>query len=408
MGGSDVSGLAGEPKLRLKTYLPGFPDFIMKILFVGNSGPVFLTHRLPLVMAALKAGHDVHVALPPSSMSHQIANYGFKFHEIPLFRSTINPLTEIRSLVALYFLYRKMRPDIIHHVTLKPVLYGSLAAHLAKIPAIANTISGLGYVFITNSFKANVLFILVKYFFKISFLHPNKRVIFQNPENLSDFLSYGLIDKKSAVLIKGSGVDIETFKPSSEPHSTPIVMLASRMLLDKGICEFVEAAREIKSEGTKVRFVLVGDVDSGNPMTLTAEQIKKWVDEDVIEWWGKQQNMSEIFSQAHIISLPSYAEGLPKVLIEACACGRPIVTTDVSGCRDTIINDENGILVPPRDSKALASAFRKLISDPQLRKRMGKAGRKIAVNEFSIEIVIQKTFTVYQDLSKSFNTQPFQ
>ena len=151
-------------------------------------------------------------------------------------------------------------------------------------------------------------------------------------------------------------------------------------------------------------FVLVGDVDSGNPMTLTAKQIKKWVDEDVIEWWGKQQNMSEIFSQAHIISLPSYAEGLPKVLIEACACGRPIVTTDVSGCRDTIINDENGILVPPRDSKALASAFRKLISDPQLRKRMGKAGRKIAVNEFSIEIVIQKTFTVYQDLSKSFNT----
>jgi glycosyltransferase involved in cell wall biosynthesis len=375
----------------------------MRILFVGNSGPVFLTHRLPLVLAALKAGYDVHVALPPSPMSRQIANYDFEFHEIPLSRSSINPFSEMISLIALYFLYRKIRPDIIHHVTLKPVLYGSLAANLAKIPAIVNTISGLGYVFVTNNFKANVLFVLVKCLFKISFLHPNKRVIFQNPENLSDFLSYGLIDKENTVLIKGSGVDTETFKPSSEPHSTPVVMVASRMLLDKGICEFVEAAREIKAEGGKARFVLVGDVDPENPMTITASQIKKWVDEDIIEWWGKQKNMPEIFSRAHIISLPSYAEGLPKVLIEASACGRPIVTTDVSGCRDTVINGENGILVPAHDSKALASAFRKLIPDPQLRQRMGKAGREIAVNEFSIEIVIKKTFAVYQDLSRSFN-----
>jgi glycosyltransferase involved in cell wall biosynthesis len=173
------------------------------------------------------------------------------------------------------------------------------------------------------------------------------------------------------------------------------------MLLDKGICEFVEAAREIKSEGGTARFVLVGDVDPDNPMTITVSQIKSWVDEGIVEWWGKKENMPEVFSQVHIVSLPSYAEGLPKVLIEASACGRPIVTTDVSGCRDTIVDGKNGILVPAQDSKALANAFRKLISDPQLRQRMGKAGRETAVNEFSIEIVIQKTFSVYQDLFKA-------
>ena len=378
----------------------------MKILFVGNSGPIFLTHRLPLVLATLKAGHDVHVALPPSPASPQIAKHDFKFHEIPLSRSGINPFFELRSLMALYFLYRKILPDIIHHVTLKPVLYGSLAAHLAKISAIVNTISGLGYVFTTNNFKSKMLLVLVKGFFRVSFLHPNKRIIFQNPKNLADFLSYGLVDKKSTVLIKGSGVDTETFKPSSEPHSVPVVMVASRMLLDKGICEFVEAAREIKSEGGKARFVLVGDVDLDNPMTISTSQIQRWVNEGVIEWWGKQKDMPEIFSRAHIVSLPSYAEGLPKVLIEASACGRPIVTTDVSGCRDTVINGENGILVPSHDSKALAVAFRRLISNPQLRQHMGEAGRQIAVNEFSIEIVIQKTFAVYQDLSRSFSIQP--
>ena len=378
----------------------------MKILFVGNSGPVFITHRLQLVMAVLKAGHDVHVALPPSPASNQIANYDFKFHEIPLSRSGINPFFELRSLITLYFLYRKIRPDIIHHVTIKPVLYGSLAAYLAKIPAIVNTISGLGYVFVTNDFKAKVLFVLIKYLLKISFLHPNKRVIFQNQDNLSDFQALGLIDKANAVLIKGSGVDTQIFKPSPEPDSNPIVMVASRMLLDKGICEFVEAAREIKSEGSKARFVLVGDVDPENPMTITVSQIKKWVEDGLIEWWGKQKNMAEVFSQVHIVSLPSYAEGLPKVLIEASACGRPIVTTDVSGCRETVINGENGILVPAHDAKALASSFRKLISDPKLRQHMGKAGRKMAVNQFSIGIVIQKTFAVYQDLIGSFDIQP--
>ena len=373
----------------------------MKILFVGNSGPVFLTHRLPLVMATLKAGHDVHVALPPSPVSSRIESYDFEFHEIPLSRSGMNPLAELRTLSALYFLYRKICPDIIHHVTIKPVLYGSLAAHLAKIPSVVNTISGLGYVFVTKSFKANLLFVLVKYLFRISFLHPNKRVIFQNSENLSDFHSYGLIDNANAVIIKGSGVDIDVFRPSPELDSIPIVMVASRMLLDKGICEFVEAAREIKSEGGTARFVLVGDVDPDNPMTITVSQIKSWVDEGIVEWWGKKENMPEVFSQVHIVSLPSYAEGLPKVLIEASACGRPIVTTDVSGCRDTIVDGKNGILVPAQDSKALANAFRKLISDPQLRQRMGKAGRETAVNEFSIEIVIQKTFSVYQDLFKA-------
>jgi len=377
----------------------------MKILFVGNSGPVFLTHRLPLVLAVRQAGHEVHVALPPSSVNQQIASHDYIFHEIPLSRSSVNPLTEIRSLIYLYSLYRKIKPDLIHHVTMKPVLYGSLAAYLAKVPAIANTISGLGYVFVTQSFKAKLLCILIKCIFKISFLHPNNRVIFQNPENLSTFVTIGLIRKENTVLIKGSGVDTSYFKATAEPDSIPTVMVACRMLLDKGIVEFVDSAREILAKGIEARFVLVGDIDPDNPMSLDRSQIMKWVDEGTVEWWGNQENMPEVFSKAHIVSLPSYAEGLPKVLIEASSCSRPIVTTNVSGCKEAVRDGESGFLVPVKNTKALADAFIKLISDKQLRQRMGNAGREISMKEFSIQIVIEKTFSVYSELSKSFKTQ---
>jgi len=378
----------------------------MRILFVGNSGPVFLTHRLPLVLATLKAGHEVHVALPPSPVSQQIASYDYVYHEISLSRSSINPFTEIRSLVYLYFLYRKIKPDLIHHVTMKPVLYGSLAAYLAKIPAVANTLSGLGYVFTTQNLKAKFLCTLVKFIFRVSFLHPNNRVIFQNPENLSAFVSFGLIRKENVVLIKGSGVDTDIFNDSPEPDAIPVVMVASRMLLDKGIVEFVNAARIVQSKSIKARFVLVGGIDLENPMSIKNSQLNKWVDEGIIEWWGNQENMPKTFSQAHIVSLPSYAEGLPKVLIEALSCGRPIVTTNVSGCKETVRDGENGFLVPVKNSRALAEAFIKLISNKQLRQRMGNAGRKMAIKEFSIQIVIEQTFAVYQDLLKPLKMHP--
>jgi glycosyltransferase involved in cell wall biosynthesis len=373
----------------------------MRILFVGNSGPVFLTHRLPLVLASLKEGHEVHVALPPSPVSQKIASYDYTYHEIPLSRSGVNPFTEIISLLSLYFLYRKIKPNLIHHVTIKPVLYGSLAAYLANVPAIANTISGLGYVFVTQSFKAKLLRTLIKFIFRIAFLHPNNRVIFQNPENLSNFVSFGLIGKKNVVLIKGSGVDTDIFNDTPEPDAIPVVMVASRMLFDKGIVEFVDAASIVRNSEVKARFVLVGDIDLDNPMSIKNSQLNKWVDEGIIEWWGNQEDMPKVFSQAHVVSLPSYAEGLPKVLIEASSCGRPIVTTNVSGCKETVREGENGFLVPVKNSKALAEAFIKLISDKQLRQSMGNAGREMAVKEFSIQIVIEQTFEVYQDLLKS-------
>ena len=376
----------------------------MRILFVGNSGPVFLTHRLPLALASLKEGHEVHVALPSSQVNKKIESYDYVYHKISLSRSSINPISEIRSLIYLYFLYKKIKPDLIHHFTIKPVLYGSLAAYLAKIPAIANTISGLGYVFITQNFKAKFLCVLIKFIFKLSFLHPNNRVIFQNPENLNDFVSYGLVNKNNTALIRGSGVDTDIFGYTSEPESIPVVMVASRMLLDKGIVEFVESARIVKSANIKARFILVGGPDFENPMSIESAQLQKWVDEGIIEWWGNQDNMPQIFPQAHVVSLPSYAEGLPKVLIEASSCGRPIVTTNVSGCKETVRDGENGFLVPAKNPKALADAFIKLISDKQLRQRMGEAGREMAIKEFSIQMVIKKTFVVYKDLLKPLKT----
>jgi glycosyltransferase involved in cell wall biosynthesis len=246
--------------------------------------------------------------------------------------------------------------------------------------------------------KAIIVRELVKLSCKLIFRCGNQRVIFQNSDDRFLFIESQILPARKTVLIKGSGVDVRTHVPIPEPDGTPVVLFASRMLRDKGVVEFVEAARSLRSAGVHARFVLVGETDPGNPTTINAEQLRQWADSGDIELWGFRRNIQDVLAQSHIVCLPSLREGVPKILIEAAACGRAIVTTDVPGCREIVRQGENGLLVPVRDSRALADVLRQLIKDARLRADMGLRGREIAVQEFSIDRVVRETLGVYRDL----------
>ncbi|ADJ27613.1 glycosyltransferase family 4 protein [Nitrosococcus watsonii] len=370
-----------------------------RLLFVVNEAAFFLSHRLPLAQAARQKGYEIHVATPKSTAVKRIRQEGFSYHSIPLNRQGRNPWKEIEGMMALYFLYRRLRPDLVHHVTLKPVLYGGIAARLACVPAVVNALTGLGFVFTAQGMGAETLRYFLNKIFRLAMGHCNSYVLFQNPDDRLLFIEAGTVPKEKTILIKGSGVDIQTYSPQPEPVvDVPVVVLASRMLWDKGVGEFVEAARILQTAGVKARFVLVGDTDPGNPAAVPQSMLKEWRDQGTVEWWGYCDNMPAILAGANIICLPSYREGLPKVLIEAAACGRPIVTTDMPGCREIVRHGKNGLLVSVRDSKELAQALRTLIKDSEMRQRMGQEGRALVVAEHSVDLINMQTINLYEKL----------
>lgn len=370
-----------------------------KLLFVVNDAGFFLSHRLPLACAAKAAGYEVYVATPDGANVDKIRNYQFGLYLIPMSRKGIVPMAELRSIFALYQLYRQTVPDIVHHITIKPVLYGGLMARLAGVRSMVSAITGLGFVFVNQGFKTQLLRLSVRMAYRFALAHWNSRVIFQNPDDRALFIERNFVKENRAVLIQGSGVDMSRFAPTPESEGTPLVVLVARMIWDKGVAEFVEAARRLGALGVKARFALVGDSDQGNFAAVPISQLIAWRDEGVVEWWGHQGDMPKVLAQAHVVCLPSfYGEGVPKSLIEAAASGRPIVTTNMPGCREIVQNEENGLLVRPRDVDSLVTALRRLIEDGDLRKRFGTRGREIAMAGFSIEQVVAETLAVYKEL----------
>ncbi len=368
-----------------------------RILYVVNDAAFFLLHRLSLAQAALADGYEVHVATREDDASKNISLHGFKFHAVPLDRRSTHLLGELNTFFCLCRLYKKIRPDIVHHVTMKPVIYGGLAARLVELPAVVNTLTGLGHIFVNHGLKTKVLRALAKVALRLSLNHRNSVTIFQNPDDQALFIREGLVGEANTVLIKGSGVNITVFYPTAEHSGNPLVVLASRLLWSKGVGEFVGAARYLNNR-VAARFSLIGNSDPGNPEGIPDAQLQAWQKEGTIELWGWCHNIATVFNKANIVCLPSYREGVPKVLIEAAACGRAIVTTDAPGCREIVRHEVNGLLVPSRDVEALSYALRRLIEDPELRQRMGRAGREIAVAEFSLERVVGETLTIYRNL----------
>lgn len=369
----------------------------LRVLFVVNVDWFFLSHRLPLARAARDAGADVIVAAADTGRSDAIRSEGIGFVSIPMSRKGANPVGEVRTMAVLFNLYRRLRPDIVHHVTVKPVLYGSLLARRFERTAVVNAISGLGYVFTSDS-RAKLLRLLVKKAYRLALNHPRSRTIFENPDDREEFIRLGLVRGEHAVLIRGTGVNCAVFQPTPEPVGDPLVVLPARMLWDKGVKEFVDAARLLQGRGQRARFVLVGGSDDGNPAAIPVRQLEAWSSAGYVEWWGHRNDMPAILADASVVVLPSYREGLPKVLVEAAASARPIVATDVPGCREVVQSGVNGLLVPPRDGVSLAEAIQVLLEAPELRMRLGQAGRHIAVSELSEEIVVENTMKLYRDL----------
>lgn len=370
-----------------------------RALFCINQAAFFVSHFMHLAKGAQAAGYEVIVVAPPGPGEESIKAAGLAFCPLALDRKGSNVLQELKTFLAILRIYRQTCPDLVHQFSIKPVLYGGVAARLADVPALVDTITGLGFVFIARGWKAAVRRALVKLAYRSALRHGNARVIFENPDDRQLFLDNRLLPAANAVLIRGAGVDTEAFAYTPEPQAAePLVVLAARMLWDKGVGEFVAAARQLRQARTGARFVLVGGIDPGNPKAIPEAQLQQWQAEGVVQWWGERRDIAAVFAAANIVCLPSYREGLPKVLLEAASCGRAIVTTDVSGCREVVRDGENGLLVPARESAPLAAALARLLADHGLRNRMGLAGRARAVAEFAQPDVCRKTLAVYRQL----------
>ena len=365
-----------------------------KLLFVVTEDWYFVSHRLSIAMAAREAGYDVAVATRARKHVEMIQRAGVRVLPFELSRRAGNPVLELLKLLSLY---RREHPDIVHHVALKPVFLGALAARLAGIPAQVNAVAGLGWLFISQGRKARWLSLSIRWILARLLNTPHCRVIVQNPDD-AELLKEAGVTESYLRMIRGAGVDTSEFSPFPEPPEPICVVLASRILWDKGVSEFVKAARQLKKEGVKASFILVGNPDLDNPASVPEATLNAWQKEEVVEWWGHRDDMVPIFHAAHIVCLPSYREGLPKVLLEAAACGRPIVTTDVPGCRAVVREGENGLLVPARNAQALSEALRCLIKNPELRAQMGRRSREIMLKDFSSEKVIAQTLSVYKEL----------
>jgi glycosyltransferase involved in cell wall biosynthesis len=369
-----------------------------KLLFVVTEDWYFVSHRLALAVAAREAGFEVAVATREGQHTEVIRSAGIRLIPFALSRRGGNPLREV---VALWRLYRREQPDLVHHVALKPVMFGALAAWLARVPATVNAVAGLGWLFTTSTGIVRLARPALSWVLARLLNRSHSLTIVQNPEDQA-LLKCSGISATRLRLIRGAGVDLQFFYPVTPPPQPPepvCIVLVARMLWDKGVGEFVEAARRLTETGVSARFVLVGDPDPANPASVPESTLRSWHGQHGVEWWGRREDMPAVLQAAHIACLPSsYGEGLPKSLLEAAACGLPIVTTDAPGCREVVRDGVNGLLVPVRDAAALVAALRKLIDDAALRRRMGEESRLLAETEFGLETVIAQTLAVYREV----------
>jgi len=371
----------------------------VKIIFVVNEATFFLSHRLPLAREAERLGDTVIVACGEGTGEEKLAELGLDYRVLPLSRSGFNPFEEFTTWRALLALYRRERPDLVHHITIKPVLYGTSAARWQAVRAVVNAVPGMGFVFTRRGLLAAARRAFVNLLYRVSLSHPNMRVIFQNSEDLRGFVDSGIVQRSRTALIRGSGVDLERFRPAPEPEGPVTFLLVARMLRHKGVQEFVEAARIVRQRHPQWRFVLAGDVDPGNPASLTREQLSYWHGLGTVEWLGHRDDVAELMNLAHVICLPSYyREGVPKTLLEASACARPMISCDIAGCREVVRDGVTGLLVTPRDPLSIAAAAETLGANPALRHRMGQAALERARALFSVEDVVRDTFLVYRAL----------
>jgi glycosyltransferase involved in cell wall biosynthesis len=374
-----------------------------RLLFLINDARFFVTHILPLARAAVAAGYDTHVALPFQGAALDMADAlsairacGAHLHDLPLRRGGMAWRGEIAALCAIARLMAHLRPDILHAITIKPVLYGGLIARLLRTRRVIFFITGLGHVFIAQGFRASVRRRMVMSAYRMVLRYRRGMTVFENEEDRCLFTDAKLVQRDHTVLIRGCGVDSAVFHPATiAPPEPLVVLLPARLQNEKGVREFVAAAELLRNAGEKVRMAMVGYADFDRPGGVSEEELNGWCARGLVEWWGHSTTMPDTLRQVHIVCLPSYREGFPKTLIEAAAAGLPIVTCDVPGCRDAVRAGETALLVPPRNATALADAIACLIHDPEMRASMGVRGRDLAVKEHSLERFVNANLALY-------------
>lgn len=367
-----------------------------KVILSANTDWYLYNFRFSLIRFLRDHGYQVVLVSPPGSYTRRFAEEGLPWIPWRLGRQTLVPWREIPSLLQLARIYRREEPDLVHHHTIKPVLYGSLTARLLGMDNVVNSITGRGYVFLGRERKAHALRKTVKRLYRLALNHPNYAVIFENDTDQEYFIAENFVPRNRTWLISSVGVDPVRYTPSPEPEGPPVVLFSGRLLWDKGVGVLVEAARLLRQK-TPLRVALVGKPDPGNPASIDEDTLNGWVQEGAVEWWGWQPDMSQVYRQCHIVAAPSmYGEGVPTVLLEAAASGRPVVSTDMPGCRDIAVHGCNGLVVPPNDPQALAEALHELAADPALRGRMGAAGRKLILEKFTTTQVNTATLEVYR------------
>ena len=369
-----------------------------RLLFLVNSSSYFLSHRLGIAIEAKKQGYEVHIASPEDGCEDTFKIKGLMHHKLPISRTSINIFSEIKAFLNIYFLIKKINPDLLHLITIKPVIYGGIISRLIQIKGVVSAVPGLGYVYISKGIRAAILRFFINYFYKVSFSKKSLKIIFQNKDDMNKLRLAVGFDPIKSVIIKGSGVDLDEFKSTPLPEGRPVISMISRLQEDKGVKEFARAAQMIKERKIEADFWLIGDTDSSYPSPILIEDLQEWENKGFLRLLGYRKDINILIGNSNIIVLPSYREGLPKVLLEAAACGRPVITTDVPGCRAAIEEGKTGLLVPPRDSLSLADKIEYLLGNKELLKKMGNAGRKLAEENFSLDKVVSAHLKIYSSL----------
>jgi glycosyltransferase involved in cell wall biosynthesis len=368
-----------------------------KILLAANTDWYLFNFRLSLAKYMRAEGYEVVLVSPSGRFVAKLQDEGFRWIEWGVGRQTLAPWKEMHAISKLAGIYYREKPQLVHNFTVKPVLYGSFAARLTGVSGIVSSVTGLGYVFLRQEARPRSIRQVVKPLYRMAFAPNHSAVIFENDADRQYFIRQGLVPAERTWLIEGVGIDTDFFNLLPEPEGSPVIVLPARMLWDKGVGVLVEAARILRSK-TKVRVALVGEPDLGNPAAVDQAALKRWSEEGVVEWWGWQEDMRNVYKQSHIVTLPSLGEGVPTALLEAAACGRPIVATAVAGCREVVIHGRNGLLVPVNDPLALSEALERLVLDGGLRAKMGAAGRQLVLERYTSSKVNAATLAVYDKL----------
>jgi glycosyltransferase involved in cell wall biosynthesis len=378
-------------------------------MYVINHAAFFVSHRLPLALGAIERGHDVILAtgragseLMEPGAENVLKAHGVRHVRVAFTASGLNPFIELRGLFQLIQLMSKQRPDVVHCASPKGNLYGGLAARLTRRPALVIAVSGMGFAFSSEPGRSMVRSLAASIFrlvARFAYGHSNKKIIVQNTEDQRQTLEATLATPDEVVLIPGSGVDVRRLSRFTAARKSEMVLFAARMVREKGVLEFAEAARIVRSSIPTWRFVMAGAADYRNPSSVAAETLERYQAEGVIEWHGLVEDMDPLFESASIVCLPSYyREGIPKFLIEAAAASCAVVTTDLPGCREAIINGVTGDLVPARDPRALAECLSALILDPARREQYGIQGRRLAAERYDIRAVVAQVNDIYDSL----------